>query len=1175
MTGTWRAKLYADPKSSPLSEIAFLVEDFVPERLSLELKPTDDAVRAGADAKIAVDGRYLYGPPAAGLGIEGEVIVRAAKGDVAGFPGYRFGNTGETVLATRESLDALGSTGADGTAVISAALPKLPQTDRPLEADFIVRLKESGGRTIERRVSLPIDPAAARVGVKPLFAGDQVKEGDEARFDVIALGADGKPAASQKLNWEIVRLDRRWQWYSHDGEWRYEPVTTTRRMKKGTVEAKVDAPARIAFTPDWGRYRLDVTSAGPDGPRTSVFFTSGWLGSDNADSPEVLDVALDKQVYKAGETARLRINSREAGHALIAVVNNGLLATHEIDVPKGGTVFDLPVDGKWLPGAYVTATLYRSMDEGQKRMPARALGVAWLGLDTSPQTLNISVQAPEKATPGQVMTVPLKIAGLDAGNEARVTVAAVDVGILNLTRFASPAPEKWFHAQRRLGVEIRDLYGRLIDGMRAARGRLRSGGDGSDGLAVQGSPPVEKPLALFSGIVKVGSDGTAQVAFDLPDFNGTVRLMAVAWSGSKIGSASKDVIVRDKLALTLSGPRFLTLGDKARLDVDVHNIEGPDAAYKVVVVRDGPDGTHQSLAGADLSLKPGERRRHPVPIAPTALGHTEYDVTVTGPGDISVHRRIALEVHAPATGIRRTTVAALAANGGKLTLSKDLFHDLIPSSAKLALTVGPTAAFDVSGLLSALDRYPYGCAEQTTSRALPLLYVNDMAKRLGLAQESEIKERIVKAIDRLMEMQDSSGAFGVWGPSDSDIWLTAYVTDFLTRAKESGYEVRREPFTQALDRLANVLAYAQDFEKGGEARAYALYVLARNGRAPIGDLRYYVDTRLDRFATPLAKAQLGAALAMIGDKDRAGRAFVSALSSLEGDPAKALLNGARADYGSLVRDGAGILTLAAETGMMKDRQADLTKVLASAFRSRQYTSTQEKAWMLLAARALSEEAKATSLTVGTTPHHGELTRSFTPAELDTSAVDIINRGANAVDTVISVEGSSLTPEPAISRGFTIERTYYRLNGEKVDLASSTGGHATLAQNERLVTVLTINSTEKGGRVLLVDRLPAGLEVENPRLVDSGDVKTLAWLKSGRSPKHTEFRDDRVVAAFNFFGGDGSDGANGAPVSASVAYIVRAVTPGTFVHPAATVEDMYRPERFARTASGTLDIQAAK
>ena len=178
--------------------------------------------------------------------------------------------------------------------------------------------------------------------------------------------------------------------------------------------------------------------------------------------------------------------------------------------------------------------------------------------------------------------MPIKVAGLTAGEEARVTVAATDVGILNLTRFEAPKPEDWFFGQRRLGTEIRDVYGRLIDGMRAERGALRSGGDGSaGGMAVQGSPPVEATLALFSGIVKVGADGTAQVEFQMPDFNGTVRLSAVAWSADKVGSATKDVIVRDPVALTVSGPRFLTLGDKARLELALHNVEGPAGTYTV------------------------------------------------------------------------------------------------------------------------------------------------------------------------------------------------------------------------------------------------------------------------------------------------------------------------------------------------------------------------------------------------------------------------------------------------------------------------------------------------------------------------------------------------------------------------------------------------------------------
>ena len=180
-------------------------------------------------------------------------------------------------------------------------------------------------------------------------------------------------------------------------------------------------------------------------------------------------------------------------------------------------------------------------------------------------------------------------------------------------------------------------------------------------------------------------------------------------------------------------------------------------------------------------------------------------------------------------------------------------------------------------------------------------------------------------------------------------------------------------------------------------------------------------------------------------------------------------------------------------------------------------------------------------------------------------------------------GAALTPEPAVSKGFTIERTYYTLDGKKVDLASATGGTSQLKQNERLVVVLKVEAPETGGRILLVDRLPAGLEIENPRLVDSGDVKTLDWLKTTVKPQHTEFRDDRFVAAFDFFGsGDGRRGrrfADGdeesrAPASsATVAYLVRAVTPGSFVHPAATVEDMYRPDRFARTASGRLEVTA--
>ena len=1179
MTGTWRVRVHIDPKAAAIAQVAFLVEDFVPERLDLKLEPVVETLSPREPGSIRLAGRYLYGPPAAGLVIEGEIAVKLAKGDMPGFAGYKFGLADEQVAPVRKPLEGLPTTDANGKADIAVLLPVLPSTARPLEADVILKLREWGGRTIERTVTLPVDLKSARIGIKPLIKGGQAEQGEAARFEAIVVGADGTPVEAKGLKWELRRLESRWQWYSRDGAWNFESVTSTRRIASGTADASAGAPAKIETKVDWGRYRLEVSTADGSGIISSVVFSAGYYAEESADSPEVLDVALDKLAYKPGETARLKIASRVAGRALVAVMGSGLANTQEVDVPAGGSEIPLRVSDEWSPGAYVAVMLFRPMDEKSKRMPSRALGLRWLAIDQTPRMLNVRLDAPERVKSGSTLTVPVKVAGLGSGEEAHITVAATDVGILNLTRFETPKPQDWFFGQRRLGAEIRDLYGRLIDGMRAERGALRSGGDGgAGGMSAVGSPPVEATLALFSGIVKVGADGTAQTQFQLPDFNGTVRLSAVAWSGDKVGAAAKDVIVRDAVTLTASAPRFLTLGDKARLELALHNVEGVAGTYTVTGQYDGEAGGQSGFERV-LSLAAGERKREAFELAPTEVGATTLAVRVTGPNGIDVRRRLTFDVKVPAGDIHRLTVTQLKAKGGSITLSSDLFQDLIARRSRATITVGPTASLDVPGILAALDRYPYGCAEQTTSRALPLLYVNDMARRMGLASDALLRERIDGAIARVLDMQDGSGAFGIWGPSDGDMWLTSYVTDFLTRAKEAGYVVKAQAFSQALDRLQNFISYVQDFESGGEGRAYALYVLARNGRAPIGELRYYVDTRLDRFSTPLAQAQLGAALSMLGDKPRAEKALQAALKTIA-DKDDGLT---RRDYGTGVRDGAALITLASETGLAKTEMPRLVDVVAKAYRAKAYTSTQEQAWMLLAARALAEEAGNAVLSVNGAPHKGQLVRPVTLANVKDSALVITNDGDAPIDAVVSVVGAALTPEPAVSKGFTIERTYYTLDGKKVDLASATGGQATLQQNERLVTVLKVASADTGGRILVVDRLPAGLEIENPRLIDSGDIKTLDWLKTTVKPEHTDFRDDRFVAGFDFFGsGDGRRGRRNAdgddenrdPVSsATVAYVVRAVTPGSFVHPPATVEDMYRPDRFARTGAGRLEIKS--
>ncbi|KAB2848042.1 MAG: alpha-2-macroglobulin family protein, partial [Hyphomicrobiaceae bacterium] len=1172
MTGTWRVRVYADPKAPAIGEKAILVEDFVPERLDMTLEPEAPALASDEARFIAVKGRYLYGPPAANLAIEGEVLVRQRSQGLEAWKGFRFGLEDEKLSPQRKELDGSLKTNDKGEARIPVELPPLPQSTRLLEAQVALRLREPSGRSIERTIVLPVERREPMIGLKPLFDPREAGDGKTLEFEVIMLGPDGKRIASNTLNWQLKRIEHRWQWYSRDGSWNYEGVKTERKLRDGKLSVRADKSARIAVPIEWGRYKLEVSAEGRNGPVTTVLFSSGWWAADNADSPEALDIALDKAKYKTGETARLTINGLGAGKALVTVVGRGLLSTREIEVKGRGTTVDLMVTEDWGTGVYVTATLYRPLDEKLKRMPSRSLGLKWVEIDRETRSIKVTLAAPDKLSGSGRLRVPVKLEGLSPGEDARLVVSAVDVGILNLTRFEAPDPQKFFYSQRKLPAEIRDLYGRLIDGMRAQRGKLRQGGDSDTNTAmkIEGSPQVEKPVALFSGLVRPDDNGNAVVEFDLPPFNGTVRLSAVAWSAVKLGSSKTDVVVREPVALLVSGPRFMTLGDEVRLVVDLHNVDGKAGPYKVSLVSvPGPDtkGEAATVTAREVALKAGERKLESIMLKAERIGLMHYEVRVAGPEGIALTRPLTYAVKPPSGDIRRMTVATLNPNG-KMTLSADLLADVLPEKARLSLSVGPAIGIDLVGLLLSLDRYPYGCAEQTTSRAMPLVYLNDLARIAGLGEDKAVKARVQGAIERVLEMQASSGAFGVWGPRDADMWLTAYVTDFLTRAKEAGFTVPQKPLSLALDRLQNAVNTAGELESGGEDIAYALYVLARNGRAPVGELRYNVDTRLDKFGSALAKTQLGAALAMLGDKARAQKAFKAAIAELEVTDDQS----SRSDYGSKLRDGAALITLASETSMVRSESVGLRQVLTKAIAARSHVSTQEQAWMLLAARALIEDAKDATATINGRSHKGPLFRSLEPKDLKAGPITIANTSSRSSQVVVTVTGDAATPEPAIAKGFKIVREYYTLDGKPFDLASASGGKAELKQNQRLVAVLRIEAEgdERTGRLLLVDRLPAGLEIENPRLVDSASIKSLPWLKDAMQPAHTEFRDDRFVAAFDLFPKKNGEEKAGKLV---MAYMVRAVTPGIYLHPAATIEDMYRPERFARTAAGRLEVKA--
>jgi uncharacterized protein YfaS (alpha-2-macroglobulin family) len=1151
-TGTWRVAAYTDPKRPPVGETTFMVEDYVPDRIEFSLTSTAKGISRNAPAQLGVDGHFLYGAPASKLDLSGEVTVGVAK-ERAGFPGYAFGLSDDEVTAVREELDDLPATDASGKATFPVKLDELPASTRPLEAQIAVRMAESGGRAVERKLTLPVTPDAPMIGIKPMFSGRSLADGANADFDIVMAAPDGKTLAKPGLRYDLLRVETSYQWYRQNGQWEYEPIKRTERVANGTVDAATDRPARLSLPVKWGRYRLEVSTGEPNGAITSVGFDAGFYADASADTPDLLEVALDKPDYKPGETMNISVTARTAGRLTVNVFTDRLVASQSQDVKPGAARVSLNVGRDWGAGAYMVATLRRPLDAPAQRMPGRAIGVQWFSIDKVAYTVAVDMKLPATMRPSTTLNLPIKLAGLTAGEEARVVVAAVDVGILNLTNYKPPAPDDYYLGQRRLTAEIRDLYGQLIDGMQGVKGQIRSGGD-STGAELSGSPPTQAPLALYSGIVTVGRDGTAQVQFEIPAFAGSVRVMAVAWTKDKVGKASGDVVVRDPVVLTATLPRFLRTGDRGAVQLELDNVEGAVGDYNLAVATDGAarlDGNQPSV----LKLAAKQRDRVSIPVTASGAGPGTVTVKVSGPDNFALERSYALDVR-PATQIlTRRTVRTLA-KGETLTLSKDLFAEFVPGTGRVGLSVAVSTSLDAATLLNALDRYPFGCSEQIASRAMAMLYVNELATQAQLSPDGDVDQRIRDSIPRLLARQGSNGSFGLWSVGGDDPWLDAYVTDFLTRARARGFDVPQTAYMLAIDRLRNYVAgAAEPSRNGGRELAYALYVLARNGAAPIGDLRYIADVKLSDVATPIAKAQIAAALAMVGDKARADNAYLAALDAIAPQPK---LDLGRADFGSALRDAAALVTLASEGRAPQKTIDDAVLRIDTARTLAASTSTQENAWLVLAARALAKQLNSISLNVNGETRQGALYRNLRPDDL-ASSYAVQNNGDGNVQTVVSVSGSPITPEPAAESGFKIERSYHTLAGEAADPSKA-------RQNQRFVVVLKVTEPQpQFGRVIVADYLPAGFEIDNPRLVSSGETGALDWIADGAEPVHSEFRDDRFTAAFDRV-------ADASPVF-TVAYVVRAVSPGRYVLPQAKVEDMYRPDRFGRTATGAIEITA--
>jgi len=1154
-TGTWTVKAYADPKGEPVGQVSFQVEDFVPQRLKLELSSTTPVLKPDEPAIVDINGRFLYGAPAANLKAEAEVVLNEDPNPYPTFPGYRFGLAQDSWTAKRFPV-ALAGTDAQGKAQAQVTLSETPDTSRPLQARVRVSLFEPGGRPVSRSLNLPYRPQPFAIGIKPRFGDDGIPIGQEAGFDVIVLDPLGQPLAKGGLRADLVREDHQYYWYYDESRWNYKlvirdgaPVTSQ------TLNIAAGQPAAFAHRiTEWGNYRLDVLDPS-NGVASSVRFTVGWFESpsENSDTPDQMKVTLDQPRYQAGQTAKVFVRAPFAGEVLLNVVGDRLWLSKTVSAPADGATVELPIPTEWGPGVYVTATAFRPADNTAQRGPGRAIGVAWVGLDPAPRTLNVALTAPTEWKPRQTVDLPVTVTGLDAGQPAYVTIAAVDEGILQLTDFVSPDPAKYFLGKRRLGMQLLDLYGKLIEaGGRA--GQLKVGGDADSRQLDASGVRTVKTLALFSGPVALDAGGQAKIPLALPDFNGQLRLMAVAWDRNRLGRAEAAPLVRDPLVARVYLPRFLAPEDESRVSVTVQNLSAPPGEYHIRLTADGAAAVTEPAAFtftvADSAVQSSESRTFTLRGVQPGVGQVRLHLD--GPNGFQLVRESEIGVR-PAQAITTTRTAKRLNPGESLRVGNELLGDYLAGTGQARLSFSSRPNLNVPELLAELDRYPYGCLEQTTSRALPLLYFNQVAEVwVGHnATEAGLRARVQDAIQRILTLQDAGGGFGLWSPdSNVENWLSAYAMDFLVRARQERYLVPESAYQHGLKYLQEQLNQESFEEAQLGWRAYALYVLARVQQAAIGDLRYLHDNHLQKLPSAMAQAQLGAALARYGELGRAKEAFTAALNRQDRVAVR--------DYGSPLRDRAALLTLLAESGLLPDRLPPLAEEVATTFNQRRYASTQEQAWLLLAAQALLKQPGQLRLAVGGQATTADPFYLAPTVPQVTQGLTIANQGTQAAWYTLNLSGVPVAPQPPAQEGFTISRRYYTRAGKEVDPAQ-------IRQNDLLVAVIT--GTVQGGeeqQALVVDLLPAGLEIENARLAHNTGTSEIAWLPALTETLHTEFRDDRFVAALDFDAGDQR--------KFTLAYLVRAVTPGVYRQPAVYVEDMYKPWQFGRGAMGTVKVE---
>ena len=708
-TGGYIAKTYVAGRE--IGRASFQVEEFMPDRIKVVLTTDKPVYAVGDEISIDAEAVNLFGPPAVNRKVVASCDIEASEFAPKKWSSFRFSNA---ALKFKKRHINLGESRTDefGKAAYHLPIPSELKPQSALSGIFVATVSEPGGRAVSAYRGVTIYPYTHYVGIRRSPEG-YAKLNEEMTIEYISVDKDGIPAPERNLKLTTYKI----RWNSilrRDGGGNYQYVSEKQAEILQTISlTPVEGIGRFAFAPaEYGEYRVVVRDLDSGASASTEFYTAGWGYTPWAmENPDRLEIDLDKATYQPGEIAKAQIKAPFSGKLILTVEREKVLSFRTVTMEENTAVIDVPIRAEYKPNVYLSASLIRSTTSLEKHAPARAFGVIPLKLNDDANRLAVEIDAVSQFRPNQELEVVVRVEGPSTPNREiyYLTVAAVDEGILQLTNFQTPDAHGFFFRQRGLTTNTLDLYSAVLPEVESASGNSSTGGgDGVNAARKKRLSTVSvtrvKPVSLWSGIVTTDNMGTSAVQFNVPQFNGTLRLMAVVFAGDRFGKAQKSVIVRDPIVLTPTFPRFVSGGDRFTVPVSVFNGTVEDGDFEIMLSR---EGAVEILGDSmqSIRLNTGEERQVFFELATQdAMGKLTFNLSAKGNRE-STQMVTSLPLR-PATPPVTQTGYGVVKAGREADFTFP--SNYIAGTEEFGLTLSSFPAVKFAGGISYLLRYPYG-----------------------------------------------------------------------------------------------------------------------------------------------------------------------------------------------------------------------------------------------------------------------------------------------------------------------------------------------------------------------------------------------------------------------------------------------------------------------------------